>query len=211
MFGKTTKRKGEKIYQYYTCPGGATNQSPRPCSLRPFRVDQTDTAVWAWIRSFLTDPKALVEGLDTYHASLEKRNAPLRERLNVVKQLLANDRRQLERLLDLYLSGDFPKDALLERKNRLETTISALEAEQTSLASHLEAQVLTEEQMQALHDFTAEVAEGLQAAEGDFETRRSIIRMLGVQVTLTEEDGQKIVYVHCMLGEDALPIATQST
>jgi site-specific DNA recombinase len=211
MFGRTTRRVGEKVYQYYTCPGGATNQSPRPCNLRPFRVDQTDAAVWGWIKSILTDPKALAEGLNTYHAALEKKNAPMKERLKVVDQLLANDRQQLERLLDLYLSGDFPRDALVERKNRLETTITALEAEQTSLASHLEAQVLTEEQIQALQDFTAEVAEGLQAAEEDFETRRRIIRMLNVQVTLAEEDGQKVVYVRCMVGEDVLSIATHST
>lgn len=37
-------------------------------------------------------------------------------RLGVVDDLLADNRRQLGRLLDLYLSGDSPKDVLTDRR-----------------------------------------------------------------------------------------------
>ena len=45
--------------------------------------------------------------------------------------------RTLERALDLYLAGDFPKEMLIDRQARLEKTISGLEHERAGLAAHL--------------------------------------------------------------------------
>ncbi|MBL7063762.1 MAG: hypothetical protein ISS49_06060 [Anaerolineae bacterium] len=98
-----------------------------------FRADYVDAAVWDWVKSFLTDPAALAEGLKVEQAEREEANKPLRDRLAVVDDLLADNRRQLERALDLYLSGDFDKERLTERKTRLEKTIAALERKQAHL------------------------------------------------------------------------------
>lgn len=43
----------------------------------------------------------------------------------------------MEKLLDLYLTEDFPKEALTERKSRLETTIAALSEEKADLTIHV--------------------------------------------------------------------------
>ena len=69
------------------------------------------------------------------------------------------------------------------------------------MSAQLEMESLSEEEIQSLRDFAAEVAEGLQYAEEDFETRRRIIEELDVQVTLSVEDGQKALYARCMPGE----------
>jgi hypothetical protein len=44
-----------------------------------------------------------------------------------------------------------------------------------------------------------------------FESRRRIIDELDVWATLTVEDGQKVVYARCMLGDEALSIEASST
>jgi site-specific DNA recombinase len=189
-------------YQYYRCPSStffAGHGNPHPTPY--FRADLVDAAVWEWVRGFLTDPAALERGLGQYRAEREKENTPIREHLQVVEDLLADNRRQLDRLLDLYLSGDFPKEVLTERRARLETTISALDRERAGLAAQLEARILTPDQVQSLKDFAARVGRGLDLADTDFETRRRIIEDLDVRAILCVEDGQKVVRVSCIVGK----------
>jgi hypothetical protein len=170
-----------------------------------------DDIVWEWIKSFLTNPEALALGLETYQAEREKENQPIRERLEVVDNLLGDNRSQLERLLDLYLSGDFPKEILIERRKRLETTIEALEKERVGLVARLEEQTFTPDQMQTIRDFAAQEAEGLERADQDFETRRRMIEALDVQATLTVEDGVKVAYARCILGQSVLSTASNTS
>ena len=135
----------------------------------------------------------------------------MRARLEIVDDLLANHRKQLERLLDLYLSGEFPKDVLTDRKIRLESTIVSLERERTGLLTHLEANLLSAEQIRTLQEFAAKVGEKLDKMEDDFAARRALIEALDMQVTLMIEDEQKVVYARCILGERSLSIASKGT
>jgi len=158
----------------------------------------------------LADPEALAQGLWEIHQERERENSPVRERLNVVDDLLADNRAQLDRLLDLYLLGDFPKEVLTDRRVRLEETIFALERERSGLVAHLEAQLLTIEQIRTIQSFAAKVGENLEAMDGDLAAMRALIAALDVQVTLAVEDGQKVVYVRCIVGEGSCPVSPTS-
>jgi site-specific DNA recombinase len=202
----TVGRYGDKVYLYYYCPTRCNFDCVRECDLPCFRADLVDAATWEWVKSFLSDPAALTKGLAEHQAGRDKENEPLRERLKVVDDLLADNEAQLERLLDLYLAGDFPKEMLTERKTRLEATIAALEREREALAAQIAERTLTQEQVQSLQEFASRVAEGLDAADADFATRRGIIEDLDVWVTLAVEDGQKVVYARCIFGDNCLPV-----
>ena len=212
MCGKTVKPKG-KPYSYYHC--GATSgrlDYARICEQKKsFRADTVDTIVWEWVKSFLTDPKSLRLGLGEYQAEQDKVNAPLRERLAVLEDLLADNKRQLERVLELYLAGDFPKEMLIERKSRLENTIEKLSKERNGLVTQLETRTLTEEQVKTLEEFALRVAEGLSFADEDFETQQRVIEILDVRAILAVEDGERIAYLRCMLGGDSLSIGSTTT
>ncbi|MBN1660990.1 MAG: recombinase family protein [Anaerolineae bacterium] len=211
MTGCSKSSKG-KIYLYYRCPGNTPNSNTaRECDLRLFRADHVDAVVWAWVRSLLVDPDELLAGLKAYQDECELENEPLRQRLNVVDGLLSGNRAQLQRLIDLYLSGDFRKEDLVDRKDRLEATIYALEKERDSLASSLEIHTLTDDQIQIVRNLARNLGDGLEVAEEQFALRRRIIEMLDVQATLSIEDGQKIVYVRCMLDEECLSVVPQTT
>jgi hypothetical protein len=149
----------------------------------------------------MTDAATLARGIEAYQEEREKENAPMRQRLRVVDDLLADNRRQLERLLDLYLSGGFSKEALVDRKVRLEATIGALDRERASLAARLEAQVLTPGQIQSLQEFAANVGRGLNWVEADFAQKRRLIEELNVWGELVVENGQKLVRVSCIMGK----------
>ena len=131
--------------------------------------------------------------------------------LKTVDDLLADHQGQLQRLLDLYLSGDFTREFLLDRKSRLEATIAALQSERSSIEERLENQSLTQEEIENIQVFAEEVAEGLSAADEDFDARRQIIEALDVQTTLTVENDEKVAYVRCVFGEDTLLIESNNT
>lgn len=195
------RNKGyNKTYRYYKCSGNSQDLV-RKCKLPMFRAEQVDKVVWEWVKSFLTNPTILTNGLTQYQARKEEETAPIRERLAVIEDLLTNNQVQLNRLLDLYLGGDFPKEMLTERKRQLEMTIKGLETEKAAILVHLEESQLSQEQLQVLHQFAATVREELDDLEDNYEGRCRIIELLDVQATLTVEDNQKIVYVRCILGE----------
>jgi hypothetical protein len=48
----------------------------------------------------------------------------------------------------------------------------------------------------------------MEGIDKSFERRRQLIELLDVWVTLTVEEGQKVAYARCMLGENLLSIAS---
>ncbi len=189
--------------RYYRCPARSNPlKYARKCSSPGFRSDRVDAVMWEWMVSFLTDPIALETGLWAHHQELEAQNKPIRVRLAVIDDLLSNNREQLERLLDLYLAGDFNREVLTDRKARLEETITALEKERDELTAYLGARVLSVEQIQTIQEFAAKIGENLEAMGDDFDARRGLIEALDVRATLVVEDGQQLIYARCLLDED---------
>lgn len=197
---------GNKYYEYYRCNGYMGNIANVKCDLPSFRAKHVDEVVWDWVRAFLENPSALEEGLDSYQDEKERYCAPIRERLEVIGDMWNETKSQLDRVLDLYILGDFPKDILVDKKQRLEATLEALDQEEQELSFRLETQMLTANQIKQIQEYTKVVAEGLRVAEESFEARRQIIELLDVRVTLTIEDDEKVVYVRCILGDDSLSI-----
>lgn len=216
MFGHShLDQKSGKPYRYYSC---RTIRNPnrypgQPCTSMRFRVDHVDQAVWDWIKPLLTEPETLMEALAAQKEKCDEENAPILRRLGVIDDLLDDNRRQLERLLDLYLARDFPKEVLLDRKKRLESTIDALDKERSNLLVRVEARTLTDKQIQSIKEFAAKMARAVKASDSDgsFESRRQIIEQLDMEALLAVEDGQKVAHVSCMLGAEILRIATKST
>lgn len=208
--GTSRREKNGHVNLYYRCQAGF--QYARPCTMRlAFRVDQVDRALWEWVKSFLLNPVGLTEGLALYQAEQERIQAPMRDRIRVVDDLLTDNRQQLGRLLDLYLTGGFARDMLVERKSRLETVIGALERERANLVAHLEAETLTAEQIQALEEFASQVADGLESADQSIDARRQILEILDTHATLAIEDGQKVVYARCALKKESTRLLSANT
>ena len=200
-FNKRVDRPSALIY--YRCHGQRDpkrlDAHAHTCSLPNFRVDQVDGVAWEWVQSFLENPAALELGLRKSKAEKDNENEPIRRRLAVLDDLLADNRRQLGRLLDLYLASDLDpeskefKELLTDRKTRLETTIHALESERAGLVKQIEATALTEEQIKSVLDLAAELAPGLEEAREDFDARRVLIEKLNVQARLEAEGAGRSV------------------
>jgi len=208
MSGKSVDKGKYRFYYCSTSQGNVVGDCDSPY----FRADHVDAKVWEWVKDLLLEPERLRRRLEKQQAEQEKTSQPLRDRLAVIDDLLTDDRRRLERLLDLYLSGDFAKEMLTDRKARLETTIAALEKERADLVINLESRTISDAQILTIEKFAKKVAEGLEKAENSFESKRQIIDLLDVRVTLVVEDGQKVAYARCLIEDETeLPVVSNTT
>jgi len=70
----------------------------------------------------------------------------------LIDGLLADTRAQLERLVALYQAGSFPKEMLVDHKERLEAIIGSLGKERGGQVARIEAHTLTNGLIQWLQD-----------------------------------------------------------
>jgi hypothetical protein len=181
------------------------------CNLPSFRVDIVDQLVWNWVKDLLTKPGVLEHGLAEYQQGREQFSAPIRDRLIVLEDLWQGSKIQLDRVLDLYISGQVQRELLIDKKQQLESTLAALEKEREELNLNLESEALTDNEIRQIVEFAAQIAEGLEPGDESFEDRRRIIELLDVRASFIVENNQKYVDVWCFLGRNKLSIGNPTS
>lgn len=132
----TTKKRSYGVYQYYHCGvAKKVRDTAHTCDMLQFRADIVDAVVWQWVRGIFSNPGAIRQNADQYRQQQAAVKKPVHDQLTVTDQLLKQSRQELEKALDLYLSGGELKEMLLEKKERLESRIKALETERSALIS----------------------------------------------------------------------------
>jgi site-specific DNA recombinase len=215
MAARTYKNnRGKKpVVSYYCCPSNHKYSTVRVCDAPHFRADYIDTLAWEWVKNLILDPKILDEGLKIYQESKISENAPLLERIDVIEGIIADYQEQLERVIDLYVSGTVGKEMVVDRQKQLEKNVAALTDEKILLTEQLERRTLTQEEITTIKQLTERVAKGLNLVDNndDFETRQSIIEALDVTASVIVEDGRRIAYLKCKIGETTAQIISNPT
>src|SRR5512140_1019907 len=75
--------------------------------------------------------------------------------------------------------------------------LSSLRMERNDLAGLVRTVTLTDDQMVAIEAFCARIRKGLD--EADFSVRRQIVELLDVRGKVAYEDGQKVLYLRCLV------------
>ena len=195
-------------HQYYYCKG--KQQVPvKVCNMPNFSAILIETAVWNWVRSLIEEPGTLIAGLEDIQNLSIKTHQGLFDRLAIIDQQIDDHQHQLTKLLDLYLNGDFPKEMLAERKNRLEDTLLKLKVEKSTLTDHIQNVTLSEEQRRDIVAFCNEIRPRLE--NSSFNNRRHLFDLLDVRGTLAVEDGEKVVYAKCKLVLDQQKLSLVAT
>jgi site-specific DNA recombinase len=205
--GRSMRGKTRRDNQYYLCKG-YEERPVRACDQPLFRADEMEETVWRWLKDIMQHPDQLAEGLQAEKAEAEHANRAITDRLALVNAKIAENQGKLDKLLDLYLDGQFDKEVLTERKLRLTTALSDLHDEHADLSEHLHANIPTDEEIAAIVTHCREVGEGLDNAT--IEDKRRYIDWLNVRGKLIMEDGEKVIYVKCRIAQQRLPIAVTS-
>ena len=198
-------RKGKHLY--YFCKG--REQKPVClCDMPIFRCDLIDNSVWEWVRGLIEEPDAFADGLRGLQEETRRKNHALFDRLELIESQLAETEKQQGKLLDLYLSGDFPKEVLLERKSRLQALVIDLRKEQTQLATFLQKITYSDADIVTIEDFCNKLRNKLDTAT--FEGKRRILDMLDVRGKLAIENDEKVIYVSCLISPQPVSLALTS-
>jgi hypothetical protein len=109
-----------------------------------------------------------------------KQKTRLIERLETTLNLKAKTEAKLEALTNAYLDPDIgmPKAEYTRRRRDIEKEITGWERETQEIQGRLETEAITQERMQAIEEFAAEVAQGIELV--GFEDKRKVLTMLQV-------------------------------
>ncbi len=184
-------------HRYYICVG--TRQIVSRCDMPSFRGDWLDEAAWLWLKGLMQDRNKLLEGLKASQEEKERVSRTSRERLEIIEGQLKETEAQLSRLLDLYLSGEFSKELLIERKSRLEKTLVDQKYFRDQLVADLQIDSITDIQIAEIETFCAEVRVGLDNAT--FEDKVHYFELFDMRGKLAIENEEKVVYLTCKLGK----------
>lgn len=94
------------------------------------------------------------------------------------------------------------------KRQELEKTNASLTTELERLTTLIEHQAITDAQIIDLVAFAEMVRETLAQATS-FERKREIISLLDVTAELGVEDGEKVIYLHCILSNTDSAICIQ--
>jgi site-specific DNA recombinase len=167
MVGTAANKAGTvNALRYYHCKvGGARARSMRPCSVRVnFRADVAERMLWEWVKSLVQDEQELADSLADLQAKRERENDPLRERLKLVEDLIAQNRAELEKATDDYFSsgGKELRALLAKRAAQYEAAIGDLEKQRADVLGKLEVRTLTPAQIRTVQEFAARSVRGFE-------------------------------------------------
>lgn len=156
----------------------------------------------------IKNPQAVMSGLQDSQDGSVQENQALLDRLAMIERQIQDQDTQLGKILDLYLSGDFERDMLTERKVRLENNIANLRKEYQETLAMVEKVTLTDSQMTEIQEFCDSIRDRIDTAS--FEEKRQLLEMFDVRGKLTVENYEKVVYVSCLLEPQPVSLALTS-
>jgi site-specific DNA recombinase len=186
-YGKTAPRSGKydptNILRYYRCTGadGYRFNGKRVCKNAPVRGDQLEQVVWDQV-------KALLEQPDRVAQEYRRRIAQARDGAKVPDEMLRLDRqisslrRGVGRLIDSYAEGVIDKTEFEPRITGLKQRLSQLQERRQASLEAAEAERDLSLVVSQLEDFSAKVAQGLDALDetGAREIIRALVRRIEI-------------------------------
>ena len=177
-------------YPYYVCKGRSPLTTGRleACQARRVRADRLDQVVWDHMRDLILEPGRLADQLGRLRGGATLEESVLEQHAARLLRLVAQQRRQGERLLDAYQQGVIALHELAVRREQLDRQHAQVEAQLADLERERQAREHLTPVLEAVEAFRARVAAGLAAAEADFDARRQFVRLLIEDVVMTGDD-----------------------
>jgi site-specific DNA recombinase len=194
---RPSQSKGVHFFYYYCLTSHKEGGTVAPkCGLRHFRVEHVDTLVWDFTVKLLSNRQAMLAALRESQRELRKRHAAVYERLDAVEHQITTNTTELERLARALAKEEdelFYNIVKREAESYL-AVLKDLQAEKEKLLAIVHQAAITDEDIEQLDRFAAEVRSRLPHMT--FAEKRRVIEALKFTGTLAEEEGEKVVYIH---------------
>ena len=176
-------------YLYYFCSGrnGRRFGGEPICDGPMLPAARLDAAVWDDVRAVLLDPARVEREYTRRLGELESGRKPATDS----GRLIADLRRRISRLLEMYEEGYLEKEEFRRRMDAAQARLSKLEAEAKTAREHADEVQELRLVLGRLEEFAARVREGLD--EGEQAMKRTIMESLIQEVQVGEET-IRIVY-----------------
>jgi len=113
------------------------------------------------------------------------------------------NKERFDKLVDLFLEGEFPKEMISKKRGDLERVIKDLGNIRTLIQGDLQLNGLSDEEVLELKEFVDLVRDGIKTS--DFETKQNIINLMDVRGKLALENKEKAVCLSCKLEKQKQP------
>jgi hypothetical protein len=163
-----------------------------------------ESLVWTDVRAFLANPGEVLERVRERMAN-EDNHAELEERHDSLKRRLAEAEGELDRLLNLYATGEIDAGWLTthvrDREGRIEHLKLLIASVESDIASRVQDQLAAEQ----TETWLRTLADNLAEVEGDsieaFQKRRELVEILVEKITADrDEDGRARINVTYRFG-----------
>jgi site-specific DNA recombinase len=183
--------KGKKRnYGYYRCTGSDAYRfgGQRLCWNKQLRTDLLEAAVWEDVCALLQTPDRVRQ---EYERRLTEQPRNEAVEMGQLSAMICKSKRAVVRLIDAYEDGILTKAEFEPRLRNAKTRLGKLEAQSKSALDLATREHELHLVIGQFEDFSQRVADGLQ--EGDWHTRREIIRALVKRIEIGTET-VRVVY-----------------
>lgn len=204
-------RTGKSVRLYYHCQ---TKGRDLPCTNKyHYRAELVDYVAWEWIKELLAEPDELEKGLRNYKAQRDEITRPLHNRLELIDNMIQEHKDKRDRILEVYLEGHISKEEFVTHQQKYEQVTTGLAEQRNEILGRLHEQDFDEEQIQTILDFACAVRDEIADADrtNDFQSKRNIIEAFDMTGKLAFEEGERVLHLHCVVGEKRVLLPPQGT
>ena len=105
--------------------------------------------------------------------------------------MLMQSKREMERLVDSFVSGLITKAQIKTRKAKLESRMEKQSEEVDELTTEIQQAIYREDYVNSIEEYSQKVSGGLERAEEDIRVKREVLRRLGANLCVIDEGATK--------------------
>lgn len=198
-------------YLYYKCNRKLNQPHLTPCEEKMVNAQKADALVWEWLSELLMDEQNLIEGLQELRNTRSDEVESKRTRVATIDDLMPDNKRKIERLVKAFANeeDDIVGSAIKQEIQTVKKVYEALDAEHSLLQAQIEQKEITDGEITQIKELADTIRARL--TNPSFETKRTLIHLLDVQVYVIWRNDERCLKIHCCLSPSQTQMSLENT
>lgn len=184
------RRNSETFYRCWKNAGSETPGTARGCNAKMVPTDILDGPVWDYITEIVQDERKLFAGLAESRRKVEKAHRVIQQSIAIIESKNERTAYDLEKLIDMHLSGDITREAYRKKKEEIEASVAKRLLEKADFEERLRAHsFVSEDDENALRAIRDSLRRRIRA-DIPTQDKMQILDILKVQCIWDEVSGE---------------------